>query len=117
MSQICICFGILLPFLIGALFDQEKLDQCTTLLWILFLLPVGMSALQMLLMLTVFTYDTPPVLKQRGQDVVLREMMSKIYRVDEIQPRIDELGGDEVSAGFVEAADTDVGYKKAFTDP
>jgi len=44
-------------------------------------------------------------------------MMSKIYRVDEIQPRIDELGGDEVSAGFVEAADTDVGYKKAFTDP
>lgn len=63
MSQICICFGILLPFLIGALFDQTKLDQCETLLWILFLLPVAMSAIQMLLMTAVFNYDTPPVIK------------------------------------------------------
>ena len=43
--------------------------------------------------MTVFRYETPPVLKQRGNDKTLREMMSKIYRSDEIQKRIDEIGG------------------------
>ena len=63
MSQINICFGILVPFLVGNLFDQTKKGPSESLIWILFLTPIVFSVLQIFLMTTVFNYDTPVVLK------------------------------------------------------
>ena len=61
MSQINICFGILMPFLIGQALTGE--DNYKTLCYVLFILPIALSALQILLLLSVFRYETPPVLK------------------------------------------------------
>lgn len=43
--------------------------------------------------------------------------MGKIYRADQIQSRIDEIGGDEQGDGYLEEAQGDIGYVKSFTDP
>lgn len=41
--------------------------------------PIVISIIQMILMVTFFRYDTPKVLKQRGLDHKLEEMMKKMY--------------------------------------
>ena len=48
----------------------------------------------MLLLLTVFRYDSPPVMKQRGDITKLNELMGKIYKED-VDSQIALIGGDE----------------------
>jgi MFS family permease len=54
-------------------------------------LPLLLSALQMTLMITVFKYDTPTALKQRGDTDKLTELLSSIYTRDQVQWRMDEI--------------------------
>jgi MFS family permease len=77
LTQICVCFGILVPYTFGVIFnapdkddknydeDKYKDYKPDTELYILFILPLGLAALQCFLMFTVFRYDTPPMLKQK----------------------------------------------------
>ena len=44
--------------------------------------------------------------------------MSKIYRPDVVQIRIDELGGDDNGEeNYINESEGEVGYVKAFTNP
>ena len=51
-----------------------------------------MLFLQTVLMLTVFNYDSPSELKDRGEDKKLRELMGKIYHSSQVEARIAEVG-------------------------
>lgn len=66
--QCGLTMGILIPFSIGLYFSSspDPLDDplCLTLL---LTFPILLSALQMVLLLTVFKYDTPYELKKNGQ--------------------------------------------------
>jgi len=64
LSQICITFGIFVPFLIGLIFGDNNSDSVNkTEVYLLFLIPIALAALQIFLMISVFPYDTPPMLK------------------------------------------------------
>ena len=66
--QCGLTMGILIPFSIGLYFDTNadpKNDP--TYLTLLLTFPILLSALQMILLLTVFKYDTPYELKKNGQ--------------------------------------------------
>jgi hypothetical protein len=57
-----------------------------------FAIPLAISIVQVLLMMTVFTYDTPVVLKQRGRLADLKTVMNKIYSDPDLaQERSDEI--------------------------
>jgi len=45
----------------------------------------------MILMMVIFRYDTPVVLKQRGDYDNLAALMKKIYVRDQVQIRMDEI--------------------------
>jgi MFS family permease len=84
LSQICITLGILVPFALGLSFtdvDSKTDSQKFWFIAIIFtIIPVSLAILQIALMLCVFTYDTPPVLKQKGDFVSLNTFMGKIYQ-------------------------------------
>lgn len=42
-------------------------------------------------MITVFKYDTPTTLKQRGDTDKLVELLSKVYKRDQVQWRMNEI--------------------------
>ena len=56
-------------------------------------IPIGLSVLQVFLLVTVFRYDTPVFLKLKGEHIKLNEIMSKIYHPYVVQERIAELEG------------------------
>ena len=45
MSQINICFGILVPFLIGKALYKDTKDAREAVIWSLFLIPIGLAVL------------------------------------------------------------------------
>ena len=51
---------------------------------VIFAIPIGISLFQIILLLTVFPYETPLVLKERKQIRELRELMDRIYTDSEI---------------------------------
>ena len=57
--------------------------------------PIVISVIQTLLMLFVFNYDTPKMLKQKKQNAKLNELMGKIYEADRVQERINAIVVDE----------------------
>jgi hypothetical protein len=67
-------------------------------------------------MITVFKYDTPPVLKQNNDYVTLKEFMSKIYHPMVVQKKIDELG-DQHNSSTVTEDIKEVGYNEACCSP
>jgi len=103
LSQIFCTFGILIPFSIALAYPDVKLDdkdysedKNTTFIWIVFLLPVALSIVQLALMQFVFNYDTPLMLKQKGEYVKLNEFLTKIYHPTVVQERIDEINAGGV---------------------
>ena len=44
------------------------------------------------MMLTVFNYDTPIMIKQSGEYEKLKKLMSNIYHPYVVQEKIDEIG-------------------------
>ena len=68
LSQICICFGIVVPSTLRMVFNISTdmpydLDKSHLLVYILFAIPIVLALLQVILMVTVFRYDTPNMLK------------------------------------------------------
>lgn len=77
LSQICICFGIVVPSTLRMLFNVSTdepydLDKSQMVVYVLFAIPIVFGVLQILLMVTVFKYDTPNMLKQKGETVKLQ---------------------------------------------
>lgn len=42
-------------------------------------MPFVIAVVQILLLVTIFNFDTPPVMKSRGEMVKLRALYAKIY--------------------------------------
>ena len=58
---------------------------------VIFAIPIAISIIQVLLLLTVFNWETPKYYKERGQTEKLNQVMAKIYNPHAIQSRIDEI--------------------------
>ena len=89
LTQVMITFGILLAFCIGLGIgdvDQDDYDsfEIQYYWYIVFTVPLGFSIIQVLLLLCIFTHDTPVVLKQKGKTDELKEFMCKIYISEEV---------------------------------
>lgn len=112
LSQVCITFGILVAFCCGLGIgdvDDDDIDsfEIQYYWYILFILPLVFSLIQVLLLWCVFPYDTPYMLKQKNKTEDLNKLMNNIYKTEEIaQERIDiivvAVGEDgEISYGEV----------------
>jgi MFS family permease len=118
LSQICITFGILVPFALGLTYtdvENKTKNQNYWFIVIIFtIIPVALACLQVFLLTTVFPYDTPPIIKQNNDFISLNAFMGKIYKPEVVQSRIDELGGD-----FENSEDkiTNIGYGAVFCNP
>ena len=84
-------------------------------IYILFIIPLALSALQCFLLFTVFRYDTPPMIHQSHDHVKLKEFMSKIYHPMAVQDKIDELSINDTSAQGDDV--NEVGYGEACCSP
>ena len=63
--------------------DQPEDTFIQTDYWrVLFALPIGFSAIQSILLFTVFNYETPKFLKQNDRTAELNTIMGKIYSHD-----------------------------------
>ena len=124
LSQLGVCFGILVPNALGVIFEapdpQSEIiadDYDPNLeIYILFALPIVLAVIQSFLMITVFRYDTPPVMKQNNDFISLKEFMSKIYHPYVVQQKIDELG-DHQNTSTVSENVKEIGYGEACCSP
>lgn len=88
LTQVCVTFGILIAFTVGlGIGDVDEDDQNSFEIqyywYILFAIPLFFAAVQVLLLFFVFPYDTPYVLKQRGETEKLNTLMNNIYSTEE----------------------------------
>lgn len=127
LTQICITFGIIVPYTLGVIFEAPNPQDKSTVIdedynpnleiYILFALPVVLAVFQSFLMVTIFKYDTPQVMKQNNDYVSLREFMSKIYHPLVVQKKIDELGNNQHDTSAVSEDIKDIGYGEACCSP
>lgn len=82
----------------GSLFPQNTDSEDLYFIRSMFIFPIILSGIQVLLLTFVYPYDTPPMLKQRGEYTKLREFLFKIYKEDYVEGVILELGGEESSS-------------------
>ena len=61
----------------------------------MFGLPIFISVIQVILLLTVFRYDTPKALKQKKEMARLNELMGKIYDVAKVRERVEAIIVDD----------------------
>ena len=101
MNQMSLCFGAALPGTMALAYpinfnnltkDDFYVDQYFRYIW---MLPLVVSALQVLLLLTCFRNETPVYLKEKGRDEELLAVMKKYYSGMEVRKRLDAMGGDE----------------------
>jgi MFS family permease len=91
LTQVCICFGILFPFTIGMLYDESAnlaADDIDQFILVIFGIPILLGVLQLLLLLSIFRYDTPVLLHQKGDTERLTTLLSKIYQGTEVTARL-----------------------------
>ena len=106
LTQICITLGILVSFTLGLVFPTNSADadkqKSQKLLFInsMFIIPIVIAIVNVILLIFVFPYDTPPTLKQRGEFTKLNEFLGRIYKPHAVQRKIDELGGEEEDGHF-----------------
>ena len=74
--------------------ETAHYKECKTKLYVIYLLPVALSVVQILMMLTVFKHDTPVMLKKSGDYQQLRVFMNKIYPNELVDAMIREIGSD-----------------------
>ena len=95
LTELGISIGILIVFSVGIGIgdpDEDEVDsfQIQYYWYILFAIPLLISAVQLFLLFCIFKYDTPYFLKQTGNDKELTIIMNKIYKTEEIAcERID----------------------------
>ena len=87
LTQCGITFGILIPFAIGRYFnDVASLSdkEVSTFLLIVFSFPIALSLFQLLMLFTVFNFDSPKFMKQKKDFEKLEKLMRKIYNEKEV---------------------------------
>lgn len=122
-SQISVTFGILLAFTIGLGIgdvDQDEIDsfEIQQYWYIIFTIPLAIAFFQVLLLVCAFPYDTPVVLKQKGQEAELKAFMNKIYTEEataneRIEQIVVEEGEDDDSGPSYGAICCDPRYRRA----
>lgn len=120
ITQISITFGILITGLGGLSFGDVSgynKDQCLWFYNILNIIPLVLSLIQVGLMWTVFPFDTPPMLKQKGDYQTLNTLMGKIYKPHMVQKRIDELQGNESDMDMTNNESNGLSYGVVFSSP
>jgi MFS family permease len=102
----CVC-GLLTAIIVGYPYPekQELKDYDGTEFVILYYyrialgMPIVFALIQMLLLVSIFRYDTPLALKQQGNWEDLTALLSKMYIKSQVTKRIAELDtGDKKSA-------------------
>lgn len=86
----CVCLGILITFALG-LVDINTDSERITFIELIFGIPIAISALNMFLLLTIFNYDSPPMMYKKGEMEKLNKYMGKMYHKDYVQSRINGL--------------------------
>jgi MFS family permease len=100
LSQFMCTFGIVVIACLGIPIPdkpvEEGYDQDSFMVkqyWrICWGLPVVFSAIQVLLMIFVFKYDTPVTLKERADYDGLTELFEKMYITEHVEMRVKEVG-------------------------
>lgn len=54
-------------------------------------LPIFFAIIQILLMVTVFKYDTPPAIKQRTDYETLTRLLSRLHIKEHVEWRMNEI--------------------------
>ena len=104
LNQVQVCIGILAVSLICLAIpdDYENLPRDAFInegfFRVLFLVPMAIAAVQILLMKTVFRYDTPIQLAIDGDWASLNALMGKMYEQNQISMRISEIDITSASA-------------------
>lgn len=123
MFQVFICFGIAVANLLpaaypanGAILDDNNAEWI--LMWTCFT-PIALAIIQTLLMVTVFRFDTPKFMKEKGQTTKLRETLMKIYDERAIQEVIDDIQVANDISGILDDAEEVDGnsYKDVCCNP
>ena len=77
MFQVMVALGVFLSLIVTFPFDPVndepiRVDLC---LYILFGIPIALALIQSALLITIFTYDTPRILNQKGEMNDLRKFL------------------------------------------
>ena len=122
INQMALCFGSALPGTMALAYpdsfsDVSKDDFYVTTYWrIIWLLPLFVSALQMLLLSTCFRHETPVYLQEKGREEELLVVMKKFYTGMEVRRRLDALqAGSQRNEGKQESQEVTI--KETFLDP
>ena len=123
INQMSLCFGAALPgtFALAYPTKFDGLDKDSfyvVVYWrIIFCLPIVVSLIQVLLLLTVFNYETPVHLHEKGMHDDLMRVLKKIYNdPDEIKYRLDQLQ-NAANAQKQNSGEKEAGMVATFTDP
>jgi len=77
----------------------------------MFALPIVLAVVNICLLIFVFPFDTPTMLKQKGQFEKLNTFMSKIYAPSAVEGVIQEIGGAQAEG------EPELSMKAVFTHP
>lgn len=104
MGQATIAIGISMPTWTGFAFNYADVALIPnwTYVRVMWGLPLVFLTTQIVLMLTVFSLDTPHELKRWGQEENLKKVMKKLYAESEVAVRIAEIevpDGDLLESG------------------
>jgi len=75
-------------------------------------IPIFISVIQIILMLTVYKYDTPQMLKSKADYDSLGSLYSKIFVKEQVQMRMNEVACEEKNDGTKA-----VTFSETFCDP
>ena len=97
LTQITVTLGILIAFSVGlGIHDVEEADidsfEIQHYWQVVFVIPIGIAIIHIILLLTVFPYETPVVLKENEDFEKLNDLMIRIYQDEgEADARINEI--------------------------
>lgn len=57
----------------------------------IFAFPIIVAAVNIGVLMFIYPYDTPIMMKQHGQDEKLKEFLTKLYKPEYVQERLAEL--------------------------
>lgn len=92
LMQVTVVCGGLIPTAFGFVNlepDDDALQK--EVLYSLILIPVGVAALQLLLLLTIYRIDTPVYYNQKGDMASMRRALGYVYKPHAIEHKVNEL--------------------------
>ena len=88
------------------------IKQYWRMIW---LVPILVSILQTILLLTFFRFETPKMMKARGDDSALVKLMSRAYKKEHVAQRIEKIEVPRTENNGSSA--DDVTYMQTLFDP